>query len=102
MLKGHKYFHSTPFPDKSNEYIFLQSPKTHFGVIFDHYWSFLLERDFSKKLGQKNRAVMHISIWALTTYKVSEKTNEPIPRKLPERRTDRRMEGRTDEWKDRP
>ena len=34
MLKSHKDFHSTPFPDKTKEEIFLKSPKTPFLVIF--------------------------------------------------------------------
>ena len=43
------------------------------------------EGDFSKKIG----------LWLLTQYEVSEKTNDPIPRKLPERRTGGRTEIQT-------
>ena len=34
MLKGYKYFGSTSIPDKTNEEIFLKSPKNIFWVIF--------------------------------------------------------------------
>ena len=49
----------------------------------------------------KNLALLHTTIYGpLTPCKVSEKTNEPIPRKPTDRqtdgRTDRRMDGRTD------
>lgn len=50
MLKDYKYFYSTPFPDKTNVKIFLQVQKTHFGSIFDYFWSFLPEEDFFKKI----------------------------------------------------
>ena len=97
MLKGHKYFHSTPFPDKTNQQIFLKSPKTPFMA---HFWSFLPEGDFF----QKNQDLSRTSpCGPLTPYKIPEKPNGSIPRKLPERRTkirtnrrtDRRMEGQT-------
>ena len=41
MLKGHEYFHSTPFSKKSKN--------PYFWAIFDHFWSFLPEQHFSKK-----------------------------------------------------
>ena len=44
----------------------------------------------------KNLAVTHNYIWAPNTMLSSEKTNEPIPRKLTDRWKDRRNKGRTD------
>ena len=79
MLKHYKYFHFTPFPDKTNDLIFFKNWKT-LGAIFDHFWSFLPNGDFSTK---KNQPVSHTSPHGPLTCKVSEKTNEPIPRKLP-------------------
>ena len=88
MLKHHKYFLSTPIPEKN-----LKSAKTPFGAIFDIFWSFLLKGDFSKKI----RVLSHTFPYGpLTPYKASEKTNEPIPRKLLERRTDRQTDEQTD------
>ena len=86
MLKGDKYFYSTPFPDKTD----------FFWVIFDYFcWNGI----FSKK----NRALSRTSPYgSLAPYKVSEKTDLPIPRKLPERTTDGRTDGRKDGQKDTP
>ena len=39
---------------------------------------------------------MHISIWALTLWEVSEKSDDSIRGKLQEKRTDRWKNGRTD------
>ena len=89
ILKGHNYFHSTPFSDKINEQIFQKSPKTLISGHFLHFWSFLPEGDFSKKKQTLSRSYPY---GPLTPYKDSEKTNKPIPRKLLERNT----EGRTD------
>ena len=75
MLMNHKNFHLKQIPDKTNDVIFLKSPKTLF-------WT-----------KTKNLAVTYNYIWAPNS-KVSEKTNGPIPRKL----TDRWK----DEWKDTP
>ena len=59
--------------------------------IFDHLLSLLPDGDFSEKPG----SIKHIP----TPCKVSEETNNPIPRKLPECReggwTDGRSEGQT-------
>ena len=72
--------------------------KPNFRVIFDHFWSFLKERNFFKK----NQALPRTSPYdPLTQYKVLEKTNEPIPRKLPERRTNGQTDGQKDRRKDR-
>ena len=50
MLMNHKNFHFTQIPDKTNNVIFLKSPKTMFWAIFDHFWSFLLDGDFFQKI----------------------------------------------------
>ena len=82
MLMNHKNFHFTQIPDKTNEVIFLKSPKTIFGpflTIFGHFCSKI--------------RLSHTTICEpLTPCQVSEKTNEPIPRKL----MDRRKDGRKD------
>ena len=58
----------------------------------------MLEGDFSKKPG----SITHISIWVSNTIQSFRKTNEPIPRKLLERKLDRQADGRTDHnsWTD--
>ena len=43
MLMNHKNFHFTQIPDKTNDMIFLKSPKT---LFLDRFWSFLPDRDF--------------------------------------------------------
>ena len=57
-----------------------------FGDIFDHFWPFLPDGNFF----EKNLALRHTTIYG--PCQVSEKTNEPIPRKL----IDRQKVGRTD------
>ena len=87
MLMNHKNFHFTQIPDKTNDVIFLKSPKTMFLgilVIFAR-WGFF----------PKNPAVTHNYIWAPNTMLSFRKTNEPIPRKLTDRRKDGRKEGGT-------
>ena len=37
MLMNHKSFHFTPIPDKTNDLIFLKSPKN-FLTIFDNFF----------------------------------------------------------------
>ena len=89
MLMNHKNFHFTQIPDKTNDMIFLKCPKTMllghflpFSVIFAQ-WGFF----------PKNLALPHITRYGpLTPWYVSEKTNEPILRKV----TDRRKDGWTD------
>ena len=41
MLMNHKNFHFTQISDKTNDVIFLKSPKTLFLSLFDNFWSFL-------------------------------------------------------------
>ena len=91
MLMNHKNFHFTQIPDKTNDMIFLKSPKT---MFLGHFWPFLV---IFARWGffPKNPALSHTTIYGpLTPCYVSEKTNEPIPRKL----TDRQKDG----WTDRP
>lgn len=88
MLKGHKYCHFTPFSDKTNEQIFLKIPKIQFWVLYDHFWSFLMERDFPK----------NFPCGPPTPYKVLEKTNKPIQENhCKEGQMNIHMEGRMDE-----
>ena len=51
-------------------------------MVFDNFWSFLPDGDLYP--------------WPLTPFQVSEKTNEPILRKLTDRRKDGRTDGQTD------
>ena len=46
---NHKKFRFKPIPDRTNDVIFLKSPKTLFWTIFDHFWSFLYNEDFFQK-----------------------------------------------------
>ena len=63
------------------------------GLFFNHFWSFLPAGD----LFSRNLALSHTIIYGLLTpYYVSEKLNEPIPRKIIDRRKDGRTEGRMD------
>ena len=93
MLKGNKYIHSTPFPDNTNEKIFLESTEI---LFLGHSWTFLV---IFAWIGffQKYWALSCLSPYGpLTSNKVSEKTKEPILRKLLERRMDRwRTDGQT-------
>ena len=86
MLMNHKNFCFTQFPDKTNDVIFLKSPKT---LFLEHFWPLLV---IFAQWGffAKNLALSQITIYRpLTPCQVSEKTNEPILRKF------------TDRWKDR-
>ena len=85
MLMNHKNFHFTQIPDKTNDVIFLKSPKT---MFLGHFWSFLPDGDF---FSPKTPSVTHNYIWAPNTILSFKKTNKPIPRK----RTDRRTDGQT-------
>ena len=69
-----------------------KNPKT---ITLCHFWTLLVI--FAKeRFFRKNRALSRTFPYGpLTPYKVSEKTNEAILRKLPERRTEGRREGQT-------
>ena len=58
MLMNHNNFDFTQIPDKTNDMIFLKSPKT---IFLGHFWSFLPDGNFSKNL-----AVIQNYIWPLT------------------------------------
>ena len=60
MLMNHKNFHFIQIRDKTNDMIFLKSPKT---MFFDHFWIFLV---IFAQWGffPKNPAVTHNYIWA--------------------------------------
>ena len=75
MLMNHKNFHFTQIPDKTNDVIFLKSPNT---MFWGHFWPFLPDGDFFQKI-----QLSHTTIYGLLTLCwVSEKNNEPIPRKI--------------------
>ena len=63
MLMNHKNFHFTQIPDKTNDMIFLKSPKT---MFLGHFWPFLV---IFARWGffPKNLAVTHNYIWAPNT-----------------------------------
>ena len=91
MLMKLKNFHLTQIPDKTNDMIFLKSPKILFWVIFYHFWSFLPNKDVFQKI-----QLSHITIdGPLTACWFSEKNNEPIPRKLRYRWKDERKDRHT-------
>ena len=90
MLMNYKNFHFTKIPDKTNDVIFLKSPKT---MFLGHFLPFLVIFSwrgffFQKKSG----SVTHKYIWE--SLLSSKKTNAPIPRKLTE--TEGRTEGQTE------
>ena len=92
MLMNYKNLHFTQIPDKTNDVIFLKTPKI---MFWGHFWPFLV---IFARWGffQKNPAQSHITRYGpLTPCQVSEKTNEPILRKLTDRRKDGRTDGRT-------
>ena len=57
MLMNHHIFHFTQIPDKTNEVIFLKSPKT---MFLGYFSPFLFNGDFF----QENLVVTHNYIWA--------------------------------------
>ena len=79
---NHKNFHFTESPDKTNDVIFLESPKT---MFFGHYWSFLPNGDFFQKIRLSHTTINRPP----APCQVLEKAIEPIPRKLTDRRKDR-------------
>ena len=50
MLMNYKNFHFTQIPEKTNVVIFLKVQKPYFGTIFDHFWSFLPNKDLFEKI----------------------------------------------------
>ena len=108
MLMNHKNFCFTQIPDKTNNVIFLKSPKT---LFLGHFWPFLvIKKSKSPVFGpflvifawwwfrKKSGSVTHNYIWAPnTTLSFRKKTNEPIPQKdgRTDRMVDRRPDGQT-------
>ena len=46
MLMNHKNFRFKQIPNKTNDMIFLKSPKT---LVLGHFWSFLTDGDVFQK-----------------------------------------------------
>ena len=89
MLMNHKNFYFTQIPDKTNDVIFLKSPKT---MFLDHFWPFLVIFAWWGFF-PKNSALSHMTIYGpLTACWVSEKIMSQFREKL---QTDGRMDGRT-------
>ena len=63
FLINHKNFHFTQIPDKTNDMVFLKSPKI---MFWEHFWPFLI---IFAQWGffPKNLAVTHNYIWAPNT-----------------------------------
>ena len=78
-LANHITLHFRSFLAKTNDSIFHKIPKTLFLCHFGSFWTlfpiFEIVRIFPK-----NRAPSLLSIYRLTSFKISEQTNEPIPR----------------------
>ena len=80
MLMNQKNFHFTQIPGKTNDIIFLKSPKTK-NHVFEPFLTIFARWGFFPK----NPALSHTTIYGpLTTMltKFQKKTNESIPRKL--------------------
>ena len=60
MLMNHRNFDFTQIPDKTNDMIFLKSPKT---MFWGHFWPFLPDGDFFPR----NPAVSHTTIYGPLT-----------------------------------
>ena len=93
MLMNHKNFDFTRIPDKTNDVIFLKSPKT---MLLGHFWTILVI--FARwEFFPKNLALSDITIYGpLTRCEFSGKTNQPILRKRTDGGMDRRMDERMD------
>ena len=89
MLMNLKNFHLTQIPDKTNDTIFLKSPKI---LFWGHFWSILVIFAWWGFF-PKNPALSHITIYGPpTACWVSEKIMSQFREKL---QTDGRMDGRT-------
>ena len=91
MLMNHKNFPFTPIPDKTNDMIFLKSPKPCFWAIFNHFWLFCPMGLFFKILALSHTIINELQ----APCKNSGKFNEPIPKKLTDRRRDKRQDRQT-------
>ena len=88
MLMNHKNFRFTPISGKTNDMIFLKSPKT---LFLGHFWSFLPDGKFFSK----NLAVTRNYIWAPNTM-VSFRKNWWANSKKTFGETEGRTAGQTD------
>ena len=61
MLMNHKSFHFTQIPEKTNDVIFVKSPKT---MFLGHFWPFLPDGDFFQKIWLSHTTIY----WPLTPY----------------------------------
>ena len=91
---SHKNFHFTQIPDKTNDEIFLKSPKPCFGRHFDHFWSFFLDGDFFQKIQLCHTTYM--GPWHQTKFqkKLMSQFRENL--KAEEERIEGQMEGQTE------
>ena len=97
MLMNHKNFHLIQVPDKTNDTIFLKSPKT---LFLGQFWPFLVIFAWWGFF-QKNPALSNATIYGLLTpCLVLKKTKKPIEKTY--QQTERRMEGWTERWTGRP
>ena len=67
MLMNHKNFYFTQIPDKTNDVIFLESPKI---MFLGHFWSFLLNGDFFQKI-----RLCHTQLYMATNTMLSFRKN---------------------------
>ena len=90
MLINHKNFHFTQIPGKTNDMIFLKSPKTMHLAIFDFFFFFFFF--FFYQLGffsENSGSATHNLDRPQTPCSVSEKANELVLKKLADRCTER-------------
>ena len=64
MLMNHKNFHFTQIPDKTNDVIFLKSPKT---MFLGHFWPFFVIFARMGIFSKKSGSITHNYIWAPNT-----------------------------------
>ena len=75
---------------KNLHFLSLWAKKAHFG-------QFLAKMAKTVKIIKKALGIFFLTFWTLTSYKISEKSNERFPRKsVPHGRTHARTDGRTD------
>ena len=95
MLMNHKNFHFTQIPDKTNDMIFLKSPKT---LFWGHFWPFLPNGDFFQKV-----RLSQTIYGPLTPSKFHKKLMSQSRENLQtDGRTDERTDGQNDRQTDRP
>ena len=88
-LANHKTLHFRSFLEKTNDSILRKSPKTLFLGLFRPFSPIFQKM----RIFPKNPALSLFYIYGpLTSCKISEKTNEPIPRKVRYGRTDERTD----------